>query len=234
MNSKKLVKPILLVSAIIMVAILGTLGVIKLTTSKKTSSKDNSLKLASNTIYTSTLSKTVGGVSYTLLVDVKTSISSNYSSSYYNYYAQISINNNLLNYTWLLYDYYNAGYNRISSATINLSVVNGTSDNKKYYVLQVKPYSYYNSSVNPTYTVFDSSYKFVYQIPFPQWQTLSYNGTNYTSSNGVTIGTNYIYYYALPTSSTYAGQVEKHKVTFNNSAVTDTVIERKTGTVIVG
>ena len=240
MKSKKIVKPILLVSAIIMVAILVTLGVVKLTIGKKTSSKDNSLKLASNTIYTGTLTPTVGGVTYSLLVDVKSKISNNYVSSYYNYYAEISINNNLLNYTWLLYDYFHSSsssnVNKISSAKITLKVVTGISDGKNYYVLKVAPYSYYysNSNLQPTYTVFDSNYKFVYQVPFPQWQTLSYNGTNYTASNGVTIGGNFIIYYALPTSSTYAGQVEKHRVNFNNNTVTDTVLERKPGTVVVG
>lgn len=241
MKSKKIVKPILLVSALIMVAILVTLGVVKLTIGKKTSSRDNSLKLASNTL--STKSKAIVDQNdnvYNLTIEIKKAVVSSSSTSYYDYYGDIYIEGNLLNYTWNL-GRYTSEITSSSATTLNYSVndisiytIKGSSK-ETYYLLQVRKYSSTSSyKTRYTYAIFNANYKFIYQVPFPQWQTLSYNGTNFTSDNGVTIGSNYIYYYALPTDSTYAGQVEKHKVTFNNSAVTDTVIERKAGTVIVG
>ena len=241
MKSKKIVKPILLVSALIMVAILVTLGVVKLTIGKKTSSRDNSLKLASNTL--STKSKAIVDQNdnvYNLTIEIKKAVVSSSSTSYYDYYGEIYIEGNLLNYTWNLGRY----ISEITSSTnmtlnhfvndISIYTIKGSSK-ETYYLLQVRKCSSTSSyKTRYTYAIFNANYKFIYQVPFPQWQTLRYNGTNYTADDGVTIGSNYIYYYALPTNSAYAGKVEKHKVTFNNSSVSDTVIERKAGKVIVG
>lgn len=241
MKNKKLLKPILFVSVLIMAAILVTLGVVKLTIGKKTSSRDNSLKLASNTL--STKSKAIVDQNdnvYNLTIEIKKAVVSSSSTSYYDYYGDIYIEGNLLNYTWNL-GRYTSEITSSSATTLNYFVndisiytIKGSSK-ETYYLLQVRKYSSTSSyKTRYTYAIFNANYKFIYQVPFPQWQTLSYNGTNYTADDGVTIGSNYIYYYALPTNSTYAGQVEKHKVTFNNSAVSDTVIERKAGKVIVG
>lgn len=241
MKNKKLLKPILFVSVLIMAAILVTLGVVKLTIGKKTSSRDNSLKLASNTL--STKSKTIvdqNDNAYNLTIEIKKAVVSSSSTAYYDYYGQIYIEGYLLNYTWNL-GRYTSEITSSSTTTLNYFVNNISiytikgSSNETYYLLQVKTYSNNESyKTRYTYVIFNANYKFIYQVPFPQWQTLRYNATNYTADNGVTIGSNYIYYYALPTNSAYAGKVEKHKVTFNNSSVSDTVIERIAGKIKVG
>ena len=217
----------------------------KLKPTKKETETNVELKQAGNFTKEVTINKYSS--TYTMNFDVKDAVPSTTESGKYDYYGQMSLWFNgsyrLIDYTWKLYtlsrDKVTPDKSYLGNIIVKRNVYNYSIE---HLIIKYTPYSD-NSSIigqlKPTTVIFkyNSSknlYKLEKQIPFPQWQVLNYNGTNYDSDSGVILSMtstsingdsdkDSIYYYKLPEITENDGLIEEHKITFTASGISEKV-----------
>lgn len=184
--------------------------------------------------------------SYTIKFDVKGAVPSTTESGKYDYYGQMSITMpsifnyyRPIDYTWKLYTSTSSTETPSSSSAGNIFVYrNNCWSGYDYLIIKYYPKSAAKVELKPTTVIFKYNsnkelYELVeekYQIPFPQWQVLKYEGetTQYYSDNGVVTkfdtynsgaSGDYIIYNSLPDDAQYDGLLEKHIITFTSTGI---------------
>lgn len=223
----------------------------KLKPTKKETETKNELKQAGSC--TKNVIINSGYSSNTIKFDVKDAVPSTTESGKYDYYGQMSLlldgSYRPIDYTWKLYTRTSSTLTPSESYIGNITVKRNSSyTNYDYLIIKYYPRSEDKGILKPTTVIFkynssENLYKLEKAIPFPQWQVLNYNGTNYNSDSGVILSmtnssitgssSDRIYYYKLPDDEQYDGLIEYRYIYFHSSGMSDILSTRQKGNLVI-
>lgn len=246
-NKKKInykVLTIIIVAAVVITAVLSFLFIKNKNVIIKQGEKEGELLQASysDTIYAS-LFGTNTPISYE--ANEYYNYTEDNNNSYWQYYS-FKIGNKKFNYTWLggkcFYSCNRATYGSYCKnlTSSNFKFNSFSSNGYKYIVVYSTPVRVITSSLQerPPYTatVFletGSEYQMVFEVPTPRYVQFNLSTSTYGSYGSsynfsVDTSSGYLQYLAMSTTS---GKVDVHRVYFNGSNVSDTVVGQESGSI---